>query len=249
MPIGWWLVLPMATWVIYSADHLLDVRLRDHVATPHHRFYVRHFRQLLALTTVGTVSTVGLALWTLPIRLLVVGTGIGVAAAGYLILAQSQSLRFVPKEIAAAAIYTAGIWFGPYLSGRPERPGTWLLMLVHLLAALANLVVYSLFEHDSDREGLQRSLVRDWGKTGALRVLSAASIAGTLLAVAGMLAGPARLVPFHGVLLLLAQLPLAMWHMRKYFGRRQRYRVVGDLAFLAMLAPAAAGAAYGTGVP
>jgi 4-hydroxybenzoate polyprenyltransferase len=249
MPTGWWLVLPLATWVIYSTDHLLDVRHRDRVATPHHRFYLRQFRPLLALTAVGTFSTLGLALWLLPVRLLVVGTVIGVAATGYLVLAQTPRFRIVPKEIAAAAIYTAGIWFGPYLSGRPEQPGTWLLMLVHLLAALANLVAYSLFEGQSDRKGSQRSLVRDWGEIGAVSVLGAASVSGTLLAMAGMLVGPARLVPYHAVLLLLVQLPLAMWYGRRYFARRQRYRVVGDLAFLAMLAPAIAEVGYGTTVP
>lgn len=63
MPWSWYVVLPLAVWVIYTGDHLLDAyRLQDQASTPRHRFHHRHFKLLLALAVIAAVTAVTLAL-------------------------------------------------------------------------------------------------------------------------------------------------------------------------------------------
>lgn len=238
MPLSWWILLPLATWVIYSADHLLDARHTGPGAQqPRHRFYHRQFVALAALT-LPLVMVGGLLgiLW-LPRSLLVPGLAVGVAAVIHLALARRKN-RVVSKELSVASIYVGGIWFGP-LTLAPELSGsTFAFVGLHLIAAFLNLIAFAVFEERQDKLDGHASIVRSWGRRrveNLLALLTVAGVAGVLV-TAALVPAPRPVASL--VLLALILIPLFLLRQHEAFAAGQRYRMVGDLAFLLLLVPA-----------
>ncbi len=115
------LVLGLAVWVIYIADHLIDT-LRPAAGEwePHRKlFYRRHWNTALALgIAVGSVllACVIRLLWAATLR---VGLELSVAVAAYfslLHLTPSRWRTLWPREVAVAVLFTSGtfgaVWLG-----------------------------------------------------------------------------------------------------------------------------------------
>lgn len=235
MPLSWWILLPLATWVVYSTDHLLDAyRTGAGAQQLRHRFYHEWFGPLAVLTGGVAIAGVLAALWWLPGRLLTGGLLAAVAAVAHLVLAQGDG-RIVTKEISTAVIYVGAIWFGPLLV--VPGPEGWAFAALHLLAALSNLLAFALFEERVDRLDGHASIVRSWGRPATARLLrwfTAIGVAGLLsTAVLAPAPRPAALL----VLLALILIPSTMVLKHRVFAPGQRYRAVGDLAFWLMLLP------------
>ncbi len=177
------------------------------------------------------------ALWLLPTRLLLPAVLLGLAVLLHLRLAQRAAAHGFPKELSAAGVYTAGIWFAPLLLTGRFDPWWLVPIALHLAAALGNLIVFSLFEYPVDLLDQQGSIVRSFGVRAARRCLYAVTVASSFLAATALLLGPAELVPSIAVLTLLLWLPGVMDRRPDYFGGWARYRVVGDLAFIALALP------------
>jgi 4-hydroxybenzoate polyprenyltransferase len=238
MPTGWWLALPLATWTIYAADHLLDARRERRVVAPHHRFHQRHAGSIGVAAVLSGAAATLVALADLPYPMLATGAVLGLLAGTYVLIAQRPSPGRLPKELLAATVYTVGIWFGPCLVAAPIDRWIGLMIAAHFMSAVANLVCYSIFEFEQDRMDDQRSIVRDWGTRASYLLVALATGVGLAASAIGLFAGPRRLLPFFVVLALLVVFPMAMLCRPVTFSARARYRVLGDLAFLTMIVPA-----------
>jgi len=239
MPLAWWFILPVSTWIVYAVDHLWDARRTGAAAhTLRHRFYHRHHATIARQTAVVAVLNTAAALWFLPARVVVPGLLLGLVVLLHLLAAQRAAAHGFPKELSAAWVYTVGIWFAPLaLAGRFDP--WWLVPIaLHFAAALGNLIVYSLFEYPVDLLDHHGSIVCSVGESAARRCLVAITLASSLLAATALLLGPAELSPSIAVLTLLMWLPGVMDRRAGYFGGHARYRVVGDLAFVALALPA-----------
>jgi hypothetical protein len=151
MPWSWYVVLPLAVWVIYTGDHLLDAyRLQDQASTPRHRFHHRHFKLLLALAVIAAVTAVTLALLFLGMTGFYFGLGMGGLVIGHLLLVKMVGERSSPwlvKELGVALVYAAGIWGLPLiLSGKLGTREGMVPAAQFLLLALSNLLEFSLYE-------------------------------------------------------------------------------------------------------
>lgn len=245
MPWSWWLLLPLIVWLIYTADHLLDARrIGPDAAAPRHQFHYRHFRVLASLLLLGSIVAGVVILLYLPRPLLYVGLGLGAAALLHLCFAQWTAFRRYPAEAIIALLYTAGVWFGPLLTppGVPRGIGPEALrssLVLFFLSAFTNLVVFSLFERETDARESPNTIVAMLGVKKSEGLLYTGLIVS--LAISGaLLRRSGESVSFWLVLLLfcVANVPLAVYATRGFFARDERYRAVCDGVFIAYALPA-----------
>jgi len=235
-PWVWWALLPATTWAIYSVDHLRDGRLlgsgtRDF----RHLFCFQHRWKVSAVTLVISIACALTALLFLEVRLWLVGGLLAILA--WVHLRFPVRGRLLPKELTAAAIYTAGIWFVPIMGAAELDPWIWALVGLHFLAALANLVVFSLFALPVDHCDGQASIVRSYGARRVRHALGWVTVVGAIAALALMNLGPARYLDHAVVVLLLVIIPGLMDVFRSKLVIHGRFRTLGDLSFVIMAIP------------
>lgn len=233
-----WIVLPAAIWCVYTADHLLDARrLGPKAATPRHTLHARQARALTVALVVVAAAGAVLAITALPARVLAAGAAIAAAAAAHLAYAQRPRPRVLPKEVSAAAIYTAGVWCAPVLLAPERTPWMAFAMALFFVAALANLLLNALVEARADASAGLPSAALAWGENATARAIRAG---GTIVAVLAAGAALAARWRFHGVfvaLLVLGIVPALLLRFRGRVEPHERYRAWGDLAFLLAALP------------
>ena len=238
MPLAWYFLLPLAVWLIYSLDHLLDSRgLKEDAHTPRHQFHYRNRKVLRTIWSLLFLIGVGAALWFLPRPVIFYGLGLGVLVLLHLGLVQligNKTSPFLMKEVAIAFIYTAGVWGVPFVISRtiPNVLHS-VVMAQFAVLALANLLEFSLFEMRADEMHKQTSFVRALGPIVArkliLLLLAMVFITGMVVVVME-LSRPVVIIQMiyfsmgailGGILLYPAT-----------FSKNELYRAFGDLAFI-----------------
>lgn len=239
LPLLWWPVLGLTAWIVYAFDHLLDTRSPQCApSSALHRFFVRFRRPLLGI--VGATLAVDLLLATgLPWKLIGVGLPVALLTLAYLAVAQRRGLA-LPKELAAAGLYTLALWFAPLVFGSRLDISVLLAMSAHACGALSNLLLLSLQEERADRTDLQRSWVVERGADSARRTLRLSSGLGFAAAVVALLLADDQLQ----VIVAIAFGLLAGWPaLLDRFGRPlapRAVRALADLAFVLLWIPASA---------
>lgn len=252
MPWSWWLLLPLTVWLIYTSDHLLDARrIGPGSATYRHQFHYRHFRALALLVILTGFVACVLILGFLPQSLLATGAWLGAAALVHLACAQWIGFRAYPAEAVIALLYTAGIWFGPLLAAQPgtqspaSAPEIQACIALFALSAFTNLLVFSLFERETDAHETPNRMVVLLGLNASRALLYgcgllAAIPAGYLLWNSMYAAGNSSAV-LPGIALLMfaaVLIPQFVYGLRNHFARDERYRAVCDGVFLLYALPA-----------
>jgi hypothetical protein len=238
MPWSWYVILPLAVWSIYTADHLLDaMRLKDTSSTPRHQFHHKYFGILMSLALLSAATAVGLALFFLGLQGFYFGLGMGALVLTHLALVKFVGERtspFLVKELGVALVYAAGIWGLPLiLSGKWGTREAMVPATQFLLLALANLLEFSLYEYEIDKADGHTSFVQAIGRKGAIRFirLVLASMAGLGAFLLSTIDGRPVLrieLTFGLMALVLA----ALIYKPTWFAANERYRAWGDAAFL-----------------
>lgn len=147
-------VLFLSVWWVYLADRLLDVRRPARALEPaRHRFYRRYHKQ--AQWLLAAVSLLNLLLIIFWLRPAVFHNGL-IALAGisvYFVLVHTRRSLLLPKELAAALLFTLGTFLVPWtIAAHPFeqllRPAA-----VFLLLCFANLVAIETWEWRELRGG------------------------------------------------------------------------------------------------
>jgi hypothetical protein len=238
MPVVWWFVLPATTWIVYSVDHLLDARRsRERPLSLRHRFHLDHARPIAGAVVALSVAVLFAAL-RLPGPVLLGGAALALVTLMHLVRAQGSGHRYLPKELSAALLYTAGIWFAPLLLARSIEPGLWLVIAIHFVAALLNLMTFALFERHEDAEDRHPSIISFWGVRRTRRVVAVLTGMALVTLMATAITGAVADASSITVLTLLIVAPLMLLTFESYFGVGLRYRVVGDGVFVLMILPA-----------
>jgi len=236
LPAAFWRVLPVAIWVVYTMDHLLDGRrVGPNASNDRHVLHARHGLWIaLAMTAAG-----GMAAWqilALP-RPVIAG---GVALAALVVLHLGAVRRgfpaWLPREASVAFIYVAGIWMGPLVLAQRLGPAVWAALVLHAALALGYLFAYAWFEAPMDRADGSPSVALEWGRPRLARatsVLAAVTVAGAL--GAAVWAGPER-TPSFLVLAVVGTVPWTMLRATVRLERFDRYRHA-EWALLLLLVP------------
>jgi len=246
MPVIWWVLLPAAVWVIYTADHLLDAaRVGSAARSYRHRFHARYFGSLTIWTFLIGLGGLAAALFLLPADLFRTGAFVAGLVLLYLFVAQLSFGRLdkalvrpgFPKEPLAGVLYAAGIWFGPLV--RADRLAAWEWMAAGLfgLGAILNLLAGSVFEVEEDREEGHTSVAAKWGATTVRRVTLILCAAGVAAAGSAAWTGPDRLAGAFLVLGVLSAGPAVGLIFQTTSAAGNSFRTWGDLLFLVPAIP------------
>jgi hypothetical protein len=143
---AWRLVLGLTVWAIYLLDRLLDARKPPMLDEPaRHRFYRKRWNEMAALLAVvlaaDAIVTLG---WLRPAMLrggLMALAGVLVYLAAFHLPAKAGKL---PKEIAAAVLFTAGTFLTAWIT-LPCPRLAWAALAFFILC-LANMIAIETWE-------------------------------------------------------------------------------------------------------
>ena len=150
-------ILALVVFWIYLADHLLDAyRLKNKTVSARHLFYYKYRFLLIVLLALSSLSILISILFYLDNSIIFTGGFMGVGVLVYLLLNQLQMVKgkyLLPKELVIALLYTAGLWAG-VISVKGLQIN-WLLFAGFFYLVLANVLIYSYFDAESDeRDGI-----------------------------------------------------------------------------------------------
>lgn len=239
LPFSWYLLLGVATWVVYLVDHLLDAAsVRPSGMSWRHWAVSRRRRRLLPCIVAFCVLAPIVAIWTLPRIVLLAIPFVVFAAVAHLYWAQRAKRHWLPKEFTAATIYVLGIWFVPLLVGR-FNSWTLVLLALHWIAAVLNLTAFSQFDWSADRIQGRCSVVRDWGRRASVGLVLWLGLAASLSVAAIWLVAPPAVSPAALALLPLTLAPPLLLKNYQWFATADRYRLADGLFLLLALPPVA----------
>jgi hypothetical protein len=239
MPWIWWLALPMAVWVIYTTDHLLDAyRLKDQAHTERHLFHHRYFRLLLFIWLALLLSCLSWVPLLAPLPMVYLGLGMGLFAAAHLGLVLwigSRVSWLFHKELGVALVYAAGVWGGPLVMMPGPWPGPLLIaFLQFFLLALINLLFFSYYEKQTDQRDGHTSIVLAIGAQNARKVI--AVLGGLFVGLGAQLLTREglgyRFWVAEGVMAVMLLGLLGIAFLPSIFRKNERYRIWGDGLFM-----------------
>lgn len=159
VPLFWeaYVLLGMAVWCIYTADHLLDSRkLPVGSSEDRHQFHRNHFKALvISLFIVGGIGLYGAIAYFGFSPELFLGAGLGMLILGIMLMIRKFVAKNVwLKELSSAVFYVVGISWLPWFQVDPIEYSWTALMLTMVYMGLAylNLMMLSSLDSEKDKE-------------------------------------------------------------------------------------------------
>jgi hypothetical protein len=234
----WFVLLPVAVWVIYTGDHLLDARrLGDRASTERHQFHYRHFKVLAVVAGMLGLGCLAMALIFMTPTGLIFGLSMGGLVGLHLMIVRVVGERtslWLVKELGVAMVYAAGIWGLPLIkSGQWAHPSGFLPAIQFMLLALVNLLEFSLFEYETDTKDGHTSFVRALGKRKSIRFIRLTlGLVAALGVVVLIMDDRQTVVGLEMIFALMAAMLAILLYRKAWFSQYERYRAWGDAAFL-----------------
>ncbi|MEL7192695.1 MAG: hypothetical protein AAFO96_09665 [Bacteroidota bacterium] len=238
MPLSWWIGLPLAVWIVYTLDHLLDARrLKEKASTARHLFHYTYQKVLLPIVILLSLVGIGLAFY-LPLAILYAGLGIAAFVVLHLLLVKlvgDRTSLFFHKELGVGVIFSLGIWAGPWVMAdyAALRPEAWLFCQYFILVMI-NLLMFSKYELITDERDGHTSSVRALGHRWTLRIITGLSIIIIAIGACLIFFSPLteKLVGVQGIYLLMLTILVWISYHPTLFEPKEAYRLWGDLAFV-----------------
>lgn len=227
--------LGLAIWIIYTFDHLLDAGSgKYNPITFRHKLHKKHSIFIWGVWSFLLIVAFSL-LFKLPYRVIVAGGALAFIVVLYFIsLRILDSKKVFHKEFSASLIYGIGIFLGP-MTLFEGTPGIdfWILLAEFIMIALANLLIFSMYELNIDQVSGFQSFVKstsfDVGRKTIILLI-------TLLFVSSMMS----MIVFYGsssifiaqflILIMAIVLSLLLIFKNKLI-INERFRFVGDIIF------------------
>lgn len=156
-PLSYKLLLPLAVWILYLSDHLLDgLRHRGKSPSSRYQVYYNNSRPLLILLAVLVTASLAILIFSFDSLTFHFGIVVGVIVFIYFIF---QQMRFMgkinafPKEPVIAVVYTLGIWGEPlYMFKGSFSPDLYAAVITFAIMVLMNVQLYSILQLNEDHE-------------------------------------------------------------------------------------------------
>ena len=242
IPFSSLLALCACVWLIYTADHLLDAYAlgRNVAHTARHRYHQTRFKTIALAWAVVALLGVGI-LFYLPGKLIGYGSLLAALVLLYAGLLKYTALRaWLPKEFATALFYATGVFLPAIATyGAPLPWSASVLFFQYFFLALANLLLFSWFEADTDRQDGHPSFALSAGKP-LVRLLIYGCLAAVGISSVGFLGAVATsqvTVVAQATVLVMTLVLLALTRWPAYFRQHERYRLLGDGIFVLPIVP------------
>lgn len=185
LPSLWYIVVPLATWAIYTLDRLLDSRADTGTPeTGRHAFHARHRTLLLAGTWVALAISAVVAIAAFPLRYWGAALLLGVLTVSHRALQRSTARGWaVVKDVNVALTYTLAAWAIPLADAVASTLWSFSWLPAFLtIATLVMIDVILLSRIDAADDALHHrpSIAVALGDSSALRMATAMA-AGTAL--------------------------------------------------------------------
>jgi 4-hydroxybenzoate polyprenyltransferase len=231
LPLPVVVALMIAVWAIYTFDHLSDAKKINKVASTHrHRYHQQHYKLLKLLLLLAIFAGIAVTFLLPPV---VVKWGIicTVCVVAYFLLLKLKFFWY--KELFIAVCYTIGVFLGP-LCLSLEALNLFQLLLIPqiLLLALSNLVIFSCFDYQTDKQDGHYSLALHLGLSRARKIAKGLVIIGLVLTA--IMFFLAKLFITQEVQLFIFTMNLLLLILllkEKSFQQNNLYRMVGDGIF------------------
>ncbi|MFN8337288.1 MAG: hypothetical protein U0U09_19300 [Cyclobacteriaceae bacterium] len=221
------LALGLTVWIIYTADHLIDAaKINKEASTFRHRFHQRYFKILAACLLLAVVVDFGLLFF---IRLKILYAGIGLFLIVIVYLLVNRWLSFL-KEIMIAIVYCSGVLL-PALSLRGTLLSIteFLWITCFFLTTLINLILFSVYDAQSDEADGNNSFVLTFGLPSTRKVLTLLFVLQFVMMVVLV---ALQLWITAGILLTMNAVLLLLFIKPLLFRSFEAYRLYGDVIFL-----------------
>lgn len=221
--------LGLSVWIIYTADHLLDARkIHAPASTERHRYHQKNFSTLLYILLFALLVDL---IFVFLLRRVVFQWGLILSGFVVVYFLMQKYLKYL-KEIIVALVFSLGVLL-PALSLTHEQPVTsdFLFITQFVLTALLNLLLFSWYDRDNDRQDKRESVVTLLGDKKTTIVISATFILNGLL-----MAGSILFFPYFvsRVLIIFFMNAILLWIFiqPQHFKVEDRFRLIGDGIFL-----------------
>jgi len=239
LPCSYYTILALTVWLIYTADHLMDgAKTRGKSDSESHNFFYKYKIPVILIFLIVLVFTFRLIVYRLDEKIIEFGISPGLAVVVYLIMNRyyGNALKwFFIKELWIAFIYTLAIWGGPVIyAGDVISPAQALQILSFGLIILGNVLIYSIYERDSDIKDDNKSFVRDFGLKAAVNTAVFSLVFSILAALTSYVFLDTKFI--HSIsLVLIASSMLLILSFSRIFSARGLYGITADLLLLLFL--------------
>lgn len=203
-----YLLLGMAVWSIYTADHLLDSRKKTEAnLSPRHQFHLRNSKVLSVILVLFLVVGLGLAyqifgssielIWSL-----VLG---GLILASMTLIRKAGKSMVWAKEISIAIFYVLGIAWIPLLrvDAIDLNWNSWAFLGAYILLALINLLILSHLDRKQDEEAGFASAAQLFSPISFIELIRRACFLFLILGLACFILFPSFYRPFACILVVM----------------------------------------------
>ncbi|MEN2283285.1 hypothetical protein AAGF08_14160 [Algoriphagus sp. SE2] len=203
-----YVLLGLAVWCIYTADHLLDSRkLPFGLSEDRHKFHRNHFKALLiSMVIVGLIGLYGAISFFGISRELFLGAGLGILILGIMLLIRKFVAKNVwLKELSSAVFYVVGVSWLPWYQVKPIEY-SWnavTMTLVYMGLAYLNLMMLSNLDSEKDREYGFKSISTMLSPGQHLRIINQLAILLLLVSALALIFFPSLERIFPAILLLM----------------------------------------------
>ncbi len=234
-----YMLLALAVYLIYLADHLYDAMQSGKGETARNQFYQKNWK-FFVISGIALLVTGIILIFTIPPDVRTTGLIISALCMVYFTgVFYAGHKKWFLKEILITLIYTLAIWSIPVMKAE-TYPLKFLLPVIipYFLLVLINVLIYSYFQYDEDRLGKKNSIVQLLNKKRSknLILLLCASVIMLLIPANFFFEG----IVSRGIVLLYFIMSLMMsWVLREEqaFARNERYAYVTDaILFLPFVA-------------
>jgi 4-hydroxybenzoate polyprenyltransferase len=163
----WWVVLPMAVWVIYSTDHILDsFKKKNESVILRHKYYFENKITLITITILLGITAIILSLLYPELLIFKAGAILSMIIVLYFITINIFDKKInIPKEFVIAFVYTSGIFMAPiiWFGTLPSFTVLFIMCCIFLLAWAEGIMI-SWFDFDNDIKDGHNSFTVMFGK-------------------------------------------------------------------------------------
>jgi hypothetical protein len=216
-------LLGLSVFVIYTIDHILDVRVDRELNSESRKFHKSNVRVLKGSLALA-ISCASVLLFFISRELLIWGFGLALASVVYFLI--SHRISGI-KEFSGALIYASGVVLIPIIN-TPLQHVMLPMSLLFLLACL-NLILFSLLGRHVDKKEAMPSFFRSFGMYITQRVVVVTAILFGLGIVYFYVSGEPVLLTIFFSMGLLSHLVI---FLHPWFHESDRFKVVGDLTFV-----------------
>lgn len=223
-----YLALGLTVWIIYTADHLLDVhKIKGLASTARHRFHQAHFNGLVWLVAFAIVTDFVLIFF---VRKQVLYAGLVLAGVVLVYLLCTRALSFL-KETTVALLYSGGVLL-PVLSlvGWQTSMKHPVIIAAFFITAWINLLLFAWFDHDADKQHGYTSFSVQFGKYLTMQFLCGLFFVQAMLIVAIAIIN--QMIPEAFMLFVMNAILFLLFIRAEKAVLHDQYRLLGDAVFL-----------------